>query len=172
MPMSWSHWLKTPQPNSYKVFFELWTTQRHKSLQGLNSSLAQFSAELWLVKICPERANYAFSEKFWNRPITGFLTYNFGRRSASKSIKGSIDADFDLVFKFSTKLWAKRVGQWVVAQGRPNAAKISKTCLLCDVTSRNPATENEKRLFSILTTRLAESVDGLDSSLAQSPGEL
>jgi len=27
-------------------------------------------------------------------------------------------------------------------------------------------------LFSILTTRLAESVDGLDNSLAQSPGEL
>jgi len=33
-------------------------------------------------------------------------------------------------------------------------------------------TENEKRFYAILTTRLAESVDGLDSSLAQSPGEL
>jgi len=33
-------------------------------------------------------------------------------------------------------------------------------------------TENEKRLFSILTARLDESVDGFDSSLAQSPGEL
>ena len=33
-------------------------------------------------------------------------------------------------------------------------------------------TENEKRFYSILTKRLAESVDGLDSSLAQSPGEL
>jgi len=29
-----------------------------------------------------------------------------------------------------------------------------------------------KYVFSILTTELAESVDGLDSSLAQSPGEL
>jgi len=29
-----------------------------------------------------------------------------------------------------------------------------------------------KILFSILTTRLAESVEGLNSSLAQSPGEL
>jgi len=64
------------------------------------------------------------------------------------------------------------VGQWVEAQGRPKVAKIFKTCLLCDVTSRNPPTEIEKRFFSILTTRLAESVDGLDSSLAQSPGEL
>ena len=54
----------------------------------------------------------------------------------------------------------------------PGPAKISKTCLLCDVTSRNSPTENEKRFFSILTTRLAESVDDLDSSLAQSPGEL
>ena len=54
----------------------------------------------------------------------------------------------------------------------PGPAKISETCLLCDITSRNPATENEKRFFSILTKRLAESVDGSDSSLAQSPGEL
>jgi len=29
----------------------------------LNSSLAQSAAELWLAKVCPERANYAFSEK-------------------------------------------------------------------------------------------------------------
>jgi len=53
----------------------------------------------------------------------------------------------------------------------PGPAKISKTCPYCDVTSRNPPTENEKRFF-ILTTRLAESLDGLDSSLAQLPGEL
>jgi len=30
----------------------------------LNSSLAQSAAELWLAKVCPERVNYAFSEKF------------------------------------------------------------------------------------------------------------
>ena len=36
--------------------------------------------------------------KFSIRPKTGFLTHNFGYRYASKSIKGSIDADFDLVF--------------------------------------------------------------------------
>jgi len=33
-------------------------------------------------------------------------------------------------------------------------------------------TENEKIFFSILTTRLAESVEGLNSSLAQSPAEV
>ena len=49
-------------------------------------------------QICPERANYAFSEKFWIRPKTGFLTHNFGYRYASKSIQGSIDKVFDLVF--------------------------------------------------------------------------
>jgi len=64
------------------------------------------------------------------------------------------------------------VGQRVEAQGRSKDAKISKTRLLCNVTSRNPLTENEKRFLSILITRLGESVDGLDSSLAQSSGEL
>jgi len=64
------------------------------------------------------------------------------------------------------------MGQWVGAQGRRNVAKISKTCPHCDVTSGKPLTENEKRCFSILTTRLAESVEGLNRSLAQLPGEL
>jgi len=64
------------------------------------------------------------------------------------------------------------MGQWVGAQGRTKVANISKTCLLCDVNSSNPSTESEKRFVSILTTRLAVSVDVLDSSLAQSPGEL
>jgi len=41
-------------------------------------------------------------------PKTGFLTHNFGYRYASKSIKGSIDGDFDLVFN---KLWVNRMGQ-------------------------------------------------------------
>ena len=63
------------------------------------------------------------------------------------------------------------MGQWVGAQGRPKMAYFSKTCPLCDVTSRKPH-RNRKSFFSILTTRLAESVEGLNSSLAQSPGEL
>ena len=61
-------------------------------------ALAQSAAELWLAKVCPKRANYAFSEKLGIRPKTGFLAYNFGHRCASKSIKGSVDADFLLVF--------------------------------------------------------------------------
>jgi len=34
----------------------------HESLQGLNSSLAQSAAELWLAKVWPEMANFAFCE--------------------------------------------------------------------------------------------------------------
>jgi len=64
----------------------------------LNSSLALSTAELWPAKVWPERANYVFSEKLGIRPRTGFLAHNFGHRHASKSIKGSIDADFALVF--------------------------------------------------------------------------
>jgi len=64
----------------------------------LNSSLAQSAAELWLAKVCPERANYAFSEKFLITPKTGYLTHNFGYRYASMSIQGSSDMEFHVVF--------------------------------------------------------------------------
>jgi len=39
------------------------------------------------------------------------------------------------------------VGQWVGAQGRPKVANISKTCPLCDVTSREPPTETKTFFF-------------------------
>jgi len=53
----------------------------------------------------------------------------------------------------------------------PAEGTFPKTCPLCDVTFRIPPTETEN-CFLILTTRLAESIEGLNSSLAQSPGEL
>jgi len=64
----------------------------------LNSSLAQSAAELLLAKFFPERENYVFSETFSILPKIGFFSHNFGYRYASKSIKGSTDADFGLVF--------------------------------------------------------------------------
>jgi len=67
----------------------------------------------------PWKANYAFSEKLWIRPKTWFLTHNFGYRYASKSIQGSINVDFDLVFN---RTLTKRVGQTVgsrAGQRRP-----------------------------------------------------
>ena len=54
----------------------------------------------------------------------------------------------------------------------PGPANISKTRLHCDVTSRKPPPKAKKFFFSISTRRLAESVEGSNSSLAQSPGEL
>ena len=63
------------------------------------------------------------------------------------------------------------MGQWFGTQGRPKVAKISKTFLHCDVTSRNPPPKT-KNVFFRFQLGLAESVDGLDSSLALSPGEL
>jgi len=79
--------------------------------------------------------------KVWIRPKTGFLTHNFGYKYASKSIHGSTDAEFDLVFDKTLSQKSGSMG-W-----GPGLAKISKTCLLCDVTSKNPPTENEKRFF-------------------------
>jgi len=68
------------------------------------------------------------------------------------------------------------MGQWVGAQGRPKMTKISKTCPHCDVTSRKPPqktkNENEKRFLSMSTRRLADSVEGLNSSLALAAGDL
>jgi len=64
------------------------------------------------------------------------------------------------------------MGQWVGAQGQPKVIKISKTCPHCDVTSSKPGTENKKLFFSISTRRLAESVEGLNSSLTLTTGDL
>jgi len=135
----------------------------------LNSSLALSAAELWLAKVWHERANYAFSEKLGIRLKTRYLAHNFSHRCGSKSIKGSIDADCHLVFN---KPLSQKNGQWVGAQGGPKVAYFSKTCPLSDVTFRKQPTKNKNCFFFILTTRLAESVEGLNSSLAQSPGEL
>jgi len=64
------------------------------------------------------------------------------------------------------------MGQWVAAQGQPKVTKISKTCPHCDVTSRNPPPKTKNVFFSMLTRRLAESVEGLKSSLPLAAGNL
>ena len=85
-------------PPTFNIFL-LKTIRRHQSLQGLNSSLAQSAAELYLAKVFPEREKHAFFETFWYLPKTVFLTHNFGYRYARRSIQGSLDADFGLVYK-------------------------------------------------------------------------
>jgi len=56
------------------------------------------------------------------------------------------------------------MAQWVEVQGQVKVAKNTPTC---GVPHRK-----RKLFFSISTTRIAESVEGLNSSLAQTPGEL
>jgi len=52
---------QNPRPKlKKKILFS--TTRRHESFQGLNSSLAQSAAELWLAKVGPEMANSTFCE--------------------------------------------------------------------------------------------------------------
>ena len=89
---------------------------------------------------------------------------------ARKPFKGSKDADFGLV---SNKILSQNTGSMGWGPGPGNGGQIKvKTPPLVAGPPREPQTENEKRFFSISTRRLAESVDGFDSSLAQSAGEL
>jgi len=62
------------------------------------------------------------------------------------------------------------MARWVGAQGQVNSATRVKTCPHYDVSQRKTTMQNEKKI-SIWTTRLAESVEGLNSSIAQSAGE-
>jgi len=162
-----SHWPKNPQPNFKANFFIL--NYMTPLVTTGNSSLAQSAAELWLPKVCPERANYAFSEKFSIRPKTGILTHNFGYKYVSKSIKGSTGADFNLVFK---KTLSQKNGSM---DWGPGPAKCGQSFQnmpsLWRHLQKSPHRKRKRFLFD-LATRLAESVDGLDSSLAHSPGEL
>jgi len=50
--------------------------------------------------------------------------------------------------------------------------KISKTCPHCDVSSRKPPPKTKNVVFLMSTRRPAESVEGLNSSLAIEAGDL
>ena len=86
------------------------------------------------------------------------MDHNFGYRHASKSIKGSIDADFDIVFNKTLSQKKQSIG-W-----GPGPAKISKTPPLMTVPPAIPPPK------SISIRRLVESVKGLNSSLALAAG--
>jgi len=97
--------------------------------------------------------------------FTNFVLFvhNFGYRYARKSFKGSKDAEFGLV---SAKTLSQNHGP--MGWG-PEPGKGGKNTPTCGVPPENP---KPKKLFLISSRRLAESVEGLNSSLAQSPGEL
>jgi len=95
------------------------------------------------------------------------MSHNFRSRYVRKSIKGSIDADFHLVFNKTLSptngLLGRRPGPG--KDGQNNA----KTLLLVTFPPEKLKPKTKKLYFFILTTRVAESVEGLNSSLAQLP---
>jgi len=95
-----------------------------------------------------------------------FFGHNFGYRYARKSFKGSNHADFGLVSKTILSHNNGPMG-WGPGPGKGSQKHLH-------LWRSTPKTPHRKRkyFFSISSTRLAESVEGLDSSLAQTPGEL
>jgi len=95
----------------------------------------------------------------------GFLAYKCRSRYARKPIRGSKDSDDNLVSK---KILSQKIGSLV---WRPGSGKIGQKDekTPCD----NPHSEPKTKIFFLfLTRRLAEPVDVLNSSLAESVGEL
>jgi len=97
-----------------------------------------------------------------------FSSHTSGSRHARCSIKGSKDADDRLV---SNKILSQIMAHWIGAQGQVNLVKNSKTCPLCDVIKRkNKPKSND--FLKIETRRRAASIDGLNTFLVLSTGEL
>jgi len=93
------------------------------------------------------------------------FVHNFGYRYARKSFKGSKDADFTLV---SEKILSHNNGPIGWGPG-PGKGSQKHPHLWCP--PENPH-RKRKIFFSISAARLAESAEGLNSSLARAPGEL
>jgi len=108
-----------------------------------------------------------FLKSFWIRSKTGFLTHDCSYRYASKSIKGFIDAYFDLVFNktLSQKNGSMGWGPGLAKGGQNFQNMPSLWCHL-------QKTPTEKRFSSMSTRRLAESVEDSNSSLALAAGDL
>jgi len=84
-------------------------------------------------------------------PKTGFLTHNFGYRHARKSIKGSIDADFDVVFNKTLSQKNGLMG-WGPGPAKGGQNFQNMPCLWRHLQKPPPKPKN---FFSISTTRLA-----------------
>jgi len=63
------------------------------------------------------------------------------------------------------------MGQWVEAQGQVKVAKKCKNTPTCAVPPSKGQTKKEKK-FLMSTGRLAESLEGLNNSLALAAGDL
>jgi len=62
-------------------------------LEGLNSSLTQSAAKIWLAKVGLSGQIVPFLKLFDLLSRTRFSSHKFGSRYASKLIKGSKDVD-------------------------------------------------------------------------------
>ena len=74
-----------------------------------------------------------------------------------------------MLAQFPLKTWAKYFRLAVGPRSGTSSQKWPKTYLTYDITHIKPEIQN-KRFFSLLTERLAESFEGLNSSLVQSAG--
>jgi len=99
----------------------------------------------------------------------GFLGHNFGPRHARRSSKSSIDAGDHLVSK---KSLSQNFGS---LDWRPGPVKVGQktentpTLRACPRRTPHP---NQKNFFLIEPRRLADSVEGLNTSLATAAGHL
>jgi len=95
--------------------------------------------------------------------------HNFGYRYARKPFKGSKDADFCLVSKTNLSQKNGSIG-WGPGTGK-GGQKNAKTPPLVTFPPANAKPKTKKFFFSMSTRRLAESVEGLNSSLALAAGD-
>ena len=98
-----------------------------------------------------------------------FFIHNFGYRYARKPFKGSKDAVFCLVSEKNLSQNNRSIG-WGPEPGE-GGQKNAKTPPLVTFPPAN-AKPKQKIFFSMSTRRLAESVEGLNSSLALGAGDL
>jgi len=97
------------------------------------------------------------------------MSHNFRSRYARKSFQGSKDADFGLVSK---NILSQNNGPMGCGPGPGKSGQKSKNTPTFSGPPANPKPKTKILFLSISSRRLAESVDGLDSSLAQPHGEL
>ena len=158
--------MKKSRHPKLKRFFLLQITCFNESLEGLNSSLAQSDGELLPGAKCPQSG-------FWGSNIlVNFwcMSHNFRSWYARKSFKGSKDADFVLVSK---QILSQNNSPMGCGPGPGKGGqKKQKHPNLQRSPQRTPNRKRKSFFFSISSRRLAESEDGLDSSLTQSGGEL
>jgi len=147
------------------IFFSVKTT-------SLSHSERIGTARLWLDLLGSDghigkgcfalKLGFVSAEIFTN---FGFVIDDF----ATDMLESYKDPDFGQVSK---KILSENIGWlgWHQGSGKVGQKK-QQNASTCDVIPRNPQSKTEN-VFFVCSLRLAESVEGLNSSLAQSPGKL